>query len=181
MVQTRLVLEMAATSEMIRIALEIRPHIVTLVPEKRLELTTEGGLDVIKNEKDIKDAVRKLHDAGIPVTIFVDPETAQIEATKRTGADCIEIHTGLYAEAEDLKGQDEEFGKIMNVASLARDLDLRVHAGHGLNYHNTARIAAVGEIEEFSIGHSIISMAVLLGIERAVKEMLSIIKGGFIR
>jgi pyridoxine 5-phosphate synthase len=178
-VQTRLVLEMAATSEMIKIASDIKPDIVTLVPEKRQELTTEGGLDVARLEKDIKKAVGMLHDAGIPVTIFVDPEEEQIKAVKKTGADCIEIHTGRYAEAKDMVGQDEEFGHILNVSRLAESMDIKVHAGHGLNYRNTGRLAALSEIVEFSIGHSIISKAVIVGIDKAVKEMLSIIRGGF--
>ncbi len=176
-VQTRLTLEMAATDEMISIASDIRPDIVTLVPEKRQELTTEGGLDVAGLERSVTDAVSRLHDAGIPVSLFIDAEKEQIEAAKRTGAECIEIHTGRYADARDEKTRDREFDKIAEMARLATDLGLRVHAGHGLNYQNTGRLAAVSEIVEFSIGHSVISRSVFVGLERAVKEMLSIIKG----
>jgi len=176
-VQTRLTLEMAATDEMIAIASNIRPDIVTLVPEKRQELTTEGGLDVAGLEKSVTEAVARLHDAGIPVSLFIDPEQEQIEAAKRTGAECIEIHTGRYADAKDEETRDKEFEMIADMARLATDLGLRVHAGHGLNYQNTGRLAAISEIVEFSIGHSVISRSVFVGLERAVKEMLAIVKG----
>ncbi len=176
-VQTRLTLEMAATDEMIKIASEIKPDIVTLVPEKRQELTTEGGLDVKGLESSIKDAVNRLHDAGIPVSLFVDPEEDQIEASSRVGAECIEIHTGRYADAEDAETQDREFEQIVKMAKFASDVGLRVHAGHGLKYHNTARLAAISEIVEFSIGHSIISRAVMVGLDKAVRDMLKIVKG----
>ncbi len=177
-IQTRLTLEMAATDEMIKIASKVQPDIVTLVPEKREELTTEGGLDVASLEKEITEAVARLHEASIPVSLFVDPEPGQIEAAKRTGAECIEIHTGRYAEAISAEEQDREFDQIAEMASLAADLGLRVHAGHGLNYQNSARLASVAEIVEFSIGHSVVSRAVLVGMERAVKEMLSLVKKG---
>jgi len=176
-VKTRLTLEMAATDEMIGIASEIKPDIVTLVPEKREELTTEGGLDVKGLEKSIKDAVGRLHGAGIPVSLFVDPEEDQIWASSRTGADCIEIHTGRYADAPDAETEEQEFETIVKMAGVGADLGLRVHAGHGLNYLNTGRLAAVSEIVEFSIGHSVISRAALVGMERAVREMLAIVKG----
>ncbi len=176
-VQTRLTLEMAATEEMLNIAREIKPDIVTLVPEKRQEITTEGGLDVVTLEASIKDAVSRLHDAGIPVSLFVDPERDQIEASKRVGADCIEIHTGRYADAESPEVQDKEFEQIAEMARFASDLGVRVHAGHGLKYHNTARLVSISEIVEFSIGHSIISRAVMVGLENAVKEMRRIVKG----
>ncbi len=177
-VQTRLTLEMAATEEMIKIATEIRPDIVTLVPEKREELTTEGGLDVAALEHEITRAVGRLHDASIPVSLFVDPEREQVEASKRTGAECIEIHTGRYAEAATPEKEDKEFEQIAEMAALAADLGMQVHAGHGLNYQNTARLAAIAEIAEFSIGHSVVSRAVLVGMEQAVKEMLSLVKKG---
>ncbi len=176
-VQTRLTLEMAATEEMLGIAGDIKPDIVTLVPEKRQELTTEGGLDVLGLEKSITDAVKRLHDAGIPVSIFIDPERDQIEAARRTGAECIEIHTGRYADAESEEAQEKEFDTIVEMAGFAADIGLRVHAGHGLNYQNTGRLAAVSEIVEFSIGHSVISRSVFVGIERAVKDMLALVKG----
>ncbi|WP_343066731.1 pyridoxine 5'-phosphate synthase [Dissulfurirhabdus thermomarina] len=175
--KTRLTLEMAATDEMIAIASEIRPDIVTLVPEKRRELTTEGGLDVAAHEGHIREAVARLHDAGVPVSLFVDPEAAQVEAAGRTGADCVEIHTGRYAEARGAEARDREFEAVVAAARAARDLGLRVHAGHGLDYRNTARMASVSEIEEFSIGHAVVARAVLVGMERAVREMLALVKG----
>ncbi len=179
-VQTRLTLEMAATDEMLAIAAEIKPDIVTLVPERRQELTTEGGLDVARLGSGLKEAVARLHDSGIPVSLFVDPEEDQILASERTGADCIEIHTGRYAEAPDMNTQDMEFEQIVKIARLARDSGLRVHAGHGLNYRNTARLAVLEEIEEFSIGHSVVSRAVLVGLRNAVREMLALVKRGYI-
>ncbi len=176
-IKTRLTLEMAATDEMIGIAGEIKPDIVTLVPEKRQELTTEGGLDVKGLEASVTDAVSRLHHHGIPVSLFVDPETNQIEAAARTGAECIEIHTGRYADAENAEIQDREFEAIASMASLAFELGLRVHAGHGLNYQNTARVAAISEISEFSIGHAVIARAALVGLDQAVREMLKLVKG----
>jgi len=176
-VKSRLTMEMAATQEMLKIACDVKPDIVTLVPERRQELTTEGGLDVIKFEKEITDAVKKLNDAGIPVSIFIDPDSAQIEAAARTKAQCIEIHTGRYADAHTEEEEDKEFDLIVECARLARDLGLRVHAGHGLDYRNTPRLVPVAEIEEFSIGHSIVSRAIFVGMEQAVREMLKIIKG----
>ena len=176
-VKTRLTLEMAATDEMIGIAGEIQPDIVTLVPEKRQELTTEGGLDVMRLENSVTDAVSRLHGHGIPVSLFVDPEDAQIEAAARTRAECIEIHTGRYADAEDAETVDREFEAIAEMASKAVDLGLRVHAGHGLNYRNTARVAAISEISEFSIGHAVIARAAMVGLDQAVREMLKLVKG----
>lgn len=177
-VQTRLNLEMAATDEMIAIASSTRPDIVTLVPEKRKELTTEGGLDVAGNLADITKAIALLHKAGIPVSLFVDPEIRQIDAAQASGAECVEIHTGRYAEARNPAEIEEEFDKIVASARHARDLGLRVHAGHGLTYRNTARLAAVAEIEEFSIGHSVMARAILVGLDKAVREMAAIVKTG---
>ncbi|MEA1867954.1 MAG: pyridoxine 5'-phosphate synthase [Thermodesulfobacteriota bacterium] len=179
-VKTRLTLEMAATDEMIGIASDIKPDIVTLVPEGREELTTEGGLDMVNLEKHLSRAVIRLHDAGIPVSLFIDPEKDQIEAAKQTGADCIEIHTGLYADAPSSDIEDKELEQIVTMARAAMDLGLRVHAGHGLNYRNTAMLAAVSEIQEFSIGHAIVARAVFVGMEKAVREMLSLIQKGYI-
>jgi len=179
-VKTRLTLEMAATDEMIGIASDIKPDIVTLVPEGREELTTEGGLDVVNLEKYVSKTITRLHDVGIPVSLFVDPEQNQIEAAKQTGADCIEIHTGLYADAPSSDIEDKEFEQVVTMARVAMDLGLRVHAGHGLNYRNIARLAAVSEIQEFSIGHTIVARAVFVGMERAVREMLSLVQKGYI-
>ncbi len=175
-VQTRLTLEMAATPEMLKIATEIGPDIVTLVPERRQEITTEGGLDVAGLIKSTSEAVATLHDAGIPVSLFVDPEPEQIEASAKAGADCIEIHTGRYAEAKG-ELQDQEYEQIVDMAQLASGLGLRVHAGHGLNYQNVSRLASLSEIVEFSIGHAIISRSVFAGLEQAVREMNRLIKG----
>ncbi|WP_067618749.1 pyridoxine 5'-phosphate synthase [Dissulfuribacter thermophilus] len=179
-VSTRLTLEMAATEEMLRIAEEVRPDVVTLVPERREEITTEGGLDVVGLEDKIRTAVQRLNDAGIPVTLFVDPEEAQIEATSRVGAQAIEIHTGRYAEAKTEEEIDREFESIVRSARIGADLGLKVNVGHGLNYKNVVRLTAIPEIEEFSIGHSIISRAVMVGLERAVRDMIALIKQGFL-
>ncbi len=176
-VKGRFTLEMAATDEMIGIAGEIQPDIVTLVPEKRQELTTEGGLDVLRLEESVTDAVSRLHGHGIPVSLFVDPEEEQVQAAARTGAECIEIHTGRYADAEDVDSEEQEFQAIARMAGIAVDLGLRVHAGHGLNYRNTSRVAAISEISEFSIGHAIIARAALVGLDQAVREMLRLVKG----
>ena len=175
-VQTRLNLEKAATHEMVGIALTVGPEMCTLVPEKRQELTTEGGLDVRLNLEAIADAVRKLQDGGIAVSLFIDPDPDQVKAADKVGADYIEIHTGSYAEAKDLKAEEEEVVKIGNAVKLAAKLGLGINAGHGLNYWNIKRIASLGGIEEFNIGHSIVSRAVLVGLDRAVRDMVELIK-----
>ena len=174
-VRTKLNLEMAATEEMQRIALEVRPDIVTLVPEKREELTTEGGLEVFARVEVLKEYIGKLQDAGIPVSLFVDPDEQQISAAKKTRAAWVEIHTGAYANATVESEHTAEFGKIVESATLAASLGLRVGAGHGLNYVNVHAIARIREVEELNIGHSIISRASLVGIERAVRDMLELI------
>lgn len=174
-VQTKLNLEMAATDEMQRVALEVRPDLVTLVPEKRQELTTEGGLDAASRASALREFVQRIQREGIPVSLFIDPDEQQIEASKKTGAVWVEIHTGTYANAREEKARDAEFMKVAEAAKLAASLGLRVGAGHGLNYRNTARIARIPEVEELNIGHSIISRAALVGIERAVREMLELL------
>jgi len=174
--QTRLNLEMAATEEMIRIALATRPNIVTLVPEKREELTTEGGLDVIKFSPSLKKAVQRLHRGEIPVSLFVDPKKDQIRASEEVGADAIEIHTGHYCDAKTPSQEDGELKKILDAVAEASHRNLRIAAGHGLNYVNVDRIAEIEEIEELNIGHSIIARAVLVGLDRAVREMIELIK-----
>lgn len=173
-VQTRLNLEMAATDEMQRISLEVKPDIVTLVPEKREELTTEGGLDVAARASALHDYVQRIQNAGIPVSLFVDTDEKQIAASKKTGARWVELHTGAYANAENETKRDREFHKILEAAKLAASLGLRVGAGHGLNYVNVKRIADIPEVEELNIGHSIISHAALVGMERAVREMVDL-------
>jgi len=170
-VQTRLNMEMAATDEMQRIARELKPDLSTLVPEKREELTTEGGLEVASRIDFMRSYIGRLKESGITVSLFVDPDERQIAASKKTGADWVEIHTGSYANARLEEDRDREFTKIAGAAKLAASLGLRVGAGHGLNYANVARIARIPEVRELNIGHSIISRAALVGIERAVKEM----------
>jgi pyridoxine 5-phosphate synthase len=175
-VKTKLNLEMAATQEMVAIALKIRPEQVTLVPEKRQELTTEGGLDVILNAKLISDTVKRLRDGGITVSLFVDPNQEQIKVSNKCGADYIEIHTGKYAEAADWKNRNLELNAIETAVKLARKVNLGVNAGHGLNYVNIKPLTAIGGIEEYNIGHSIIARAMLVGLDRAVKDMVELIR-----
>jgi pyridoxine 5-phosphate synthase len=178
-VKTRLNLEMAATPEMISIARRIKPDMSCLVPERRAELTTEGGLDVAGQQTVITQAVHALHDAGIVVSLFIDADKRQIEAAHATGAEFIEIHTGHYADAKTQTEQEREFVKIVTGIKYAVSTGLKVNAGHGLNYQNTALLVPIREIEEFSIGHSIIARAVLIGMERAVREMLALIQIDF--
>ena len=175
-IQTRLNLEMAATEEMIRIALVTKPDIVTLVPEKREELTTEGGLDVVKSFQSLKKAIQRLQKGGVPVSLFVDPRSDQIKASEGVGANAIEIHTGHYCDAKTKAQTDEELKKILDAIREASHRNLQIAAGHGLNYVNARRIAEVREIEELNIGHSIIARAVLVGLDRAVREMIALIK-----
>ena len=175
-VQTKLNLEMAATAEMVTMALSVKPSMCTLVPEKRQELTTEGGLDVRLHMETITEVVDKLQDGGIMVSLFIDPDPDQVKAADKVGADYIEIHTGAFAEARDWKRVEDELGKIGNAVKLAAKLGLGVNAGHGLNYTNIRKISTVGGIEEYNIGHSIISRAVLVGLDRAVHDMVDLIK-----
>lgn len=175
-VQTTLNMEMAATEEMQRIALEVKPDITTLVPEKREELTTEGGLEVASRISFIKEYITPLQAAGITVSLFVDPDEKQIAASKKAGTDWVEIHTGSYANARSEKDRDREFSKIAEAAKLAASLGLGVGAGHGLNYANAGRIARIPEMEDLNIGHSIVSRASLVGMDRAVREMKEVIK-----
>ncbi|MCB9728587.1 MAG: pyridoxine 5'-phosphate synthase [Deltaproteobacteria bacterium] len=170
-VQTRLNLEMAATDEMVGIALALGPDSVTLVPEKREEQTTEGGLDVVAQESALRAVCDALMDADIVVSLFIDPETAQIDAASRLGVQVVEIHTGDYAEADDDETHEDELRRIERAAEHAAASGLVVAAGHGLDYVNVADIAAIPEIEELNIGHSIVARAVLVGFERAVREM----------
>ena len=175
--KTKLDLEMAATPEIIRIALQVKPDLVTLVPEKRIELTTVGGLNVIRLKSYLKKVVERFHDAGIPVSLFIDPVSNQIEAAKDTGTEMIEIHTGDYANALTSRHKRKHLVIINQMAKLASSLDLHVNAGHGLDYVNIKPIVAMKEIEEVSIGHAIIVRAMSIGFEGAVKEMLKFVKG----
>ena len=175
-VKTKLNLEMAATQEMVKIALKIKPDQVTLVPEKRQELTTEGGLDVIVNLKNICEVTKRLSACGICVSLFVDPDHGQIKAANKSGADYIEIHTGSYAESFGTPDMKHELDKINTAIKLATKVGLGINAGHGLNYVNIKPVAALGGIEEYNIGHSIISRAVLTGLDLAVRDMVELIK-----
>jgi pyridoxine 5-phosphate synthase len=177
-IQTRLNLEMANTQEMMKIALYLLPHSATLVPERREEVTTEGGLDVNMNAEGLKKTVGMLREAGIKVSMFIDPDIDQVRASHKVGADAIEIHTGRYCEAWNTKTEDREFQAILNVVQASKKLGMAVHAGHGLHYHNIRRLLQVDEIEEYNIGHSIIARAVMVGLDRAVREMVQILKHG---
>jgi pyridoxine 5-phosphate synthase len=175
-VKTKLNLEMAATDEMVEIALVVKPDMCTLVPEKRQELTTEGGLDVRVHAQSLEKAISRLHDGGILTSLFIDPDSDQIKAANKIGADYVEIHTGSFADATDWKSEEQELIKIENAIKLAAKLGLGVNAGHGLNYTNIKKVAALGGVEEYNIGHSIISKAVLVGLDRAVRDMVELIK-----
>ena len=175
-VKTHLNLEMAATDEMVRIATEVVPDMVTLVPEKREEITTEGGLDVESNEDWIEEVTKQLHSHNIVVSLFIDPDISQIKSAAKCEADYVELHTGLYANAEDLGTITDELEKLRSMAIGAAKMDLGVSAGHGLDYHNVRDILEIEQIEELNIGHAIVSKAVMVGIERAVREMLDIIR-----
>lgn len=174
-VKTKLNLEMAATREMVEIAQKIKPDVATLVPEKRQELTTEGGLDVAVFENTLKGVVETLHGSGIAVSLFIDPDAKQIKAARKLEADYIELHTGTFAEAKSFADRQEQFERLITAARLAKKLEIGVHAGHGVDYLNILWLKNVTEIEEFSIGHSIIARAVLVGMDRAVREMLQLI------
>ena len=169
--QTRMNLEMAVTDEMVGIALEVNPEYVCLVPEKREELTTEGGLDVVGNETKIADAVARLSAQGIKVSLFVDAIEAQLDACARVKAPFVEIHTGAYADAGNDKEQQAELARIAAGCKYAASLGLTVNAGHGLHYHNVKPIAAIPEIYELNIGHAIIARAAIDGLAKAVADM----------
>lgn len=168
--RTHMNLEMAVTDEMIGIACKLKPSDVCLVPEKREELTTEGGLDVAGQKKKVRDACSRLADAGIRVSLFIDPDTAQLDAAAEIGAPVIELHTGAYADTED-DDQSQELERIVDAASHASALGLIVNAGHGLHYGNVAEIARIPQIVELNIGHAIVSRAVFEGLTDAVREM----------
>lgn len=173
LVKTKLNLEMANTEEMTRIAIALKPDLATLVPERREELTTEGGLNVYGHLDAVTSAVRTLQGEGIAVSLFIDPDPEQVSASARAGAELVELHTGMYAEARDRKALQDDLARLIKTATLARELGLRVNAGHGLNYLNVGPVAAIPEVEELNIGHSIIARAALVGMERAVREMLA--------
>ncbi|PQO15089.1 pyridoxine 5'-phosphate synthase, partial [Shigella flexneri] len=168
---TRMNLEMTVTEEMLAIAVETKPHFCCLVPEKRQEVTTEGGLDVAGQREKIRDACKRLADAGIQVSLFIDADEEQIKAAAEVGAPFIEIHTGCYADAKTDAEQAQELVRIAKAATFAASLGLKVNAGHGLTYHNVKAIAAIPEMHELNIGHAIIGRAVMTGLKDAVAEM----------
>ncbi|MFO0947714.1 MAG: pyridoxine 5'-phosphate synthase [Planctomycetota bacterium] len=170
-VQVKYNLEMAATQEMLDLALSLRPDQATLVPERREEITTEGGLDVAGNQPRLEKITKTLRDAGIEVSMFIDPDRKQVEASQAVGANAIELHTGKYAEAFGHQAVDREYQSLREAAVLACDLELTLHLGHGLNYTNTARVCTIPGVQELNIGHSIVSRAVFVGMAEAVREM----------
>ena len=175
-VQTALNMEMAATEEMVGIACRIKPDCATLVPEKREELTTEGGLDVRGNYARVETAVKALKGAGIKVSLFIDPDGEQIQASRAAGGDAIEIHTGLYCDARAAEVREAELAKVQAAVKEAYALGLEVKAGHGLHYNNVLPIAAIPQITELSIGHSIVARAALVGMVQAVRAMITLIQ-----
>ncbi len=174
-VSTHLNLEMSIAGDIVKIASRVRPKQATLVPEKRREVTTEGGLDVVRLGKRVKAVVRRLRDNNIKVSLFINAEEKQVRASRAVGADAIELHTGSYANAGSGKERNKELEKIKSCARLGRSLDLAVNAGHGLTYKNVRPIAAIKEIEELNIGHSIVSHSVYIGMKEAVRKMKALI------
>jgi len=175
-VSTRLNLEMAVAQEMLRIAYEVKPDMVTLVPERREELTTEGGLDVVSGRDAVRKAVKTLKDAEIEVSLFIDPDLDQVKAAHRAEAHAVELHTGRYCDARLASDRRRELNRILDATKSAAKLGLKVAAGHGLNYQNVLPVAAIAEIEELNIGHAIVAHAVLVGMERAVREMKALLR-----
>jgi len=177
LIKTRLDLEMAATDEIVKIACDIGPELATLVPEKRQELTTEGGLNVLDNISRIKDTIEELHEAEIEVSLFIEPEIEQIDASAEINSDFIEIHTGVFANALSEEEQFDELERIRAAVKHAKKLGMGVNAGHGLDYQNIKIFREIPDIDEVSIGHSVIVHAMFVGIEKAVKEMMALLKG----
>lgn len=177
-VKTRLNLEMADVPEIVEIALKLKPHIVCLVPERRTEVTTEGGLDVVSNERALTETRKRMNDAGIEVSLFITPTPTQIEAASYVGTQFIELHTGAYAEHfADRESREEELNRLIAAAKQAHGLGIKVNAGHGLNFENLPALHRVPHLVELNIGHSIISRAVFTGLGNAVKEMLRLMEG----
>lgn len=174
-VKTRLNLEMSVASDIVAIACKVKPDQATLVPEKRQEITTEGGLDVIANSRKVKEVANKLEKNGIAVSLFIDPDKKQIDASKRIGVGIIELHTGRYADAKNEREQNKYFKELETAVKYAIGKGLVVNAGHGLNYYNVSRIAKIKGIEELNIGYSIVCRAALVGLERAIREMKALI------
>ncbi len=174
-VKTKLDLEMAMTQEMKEIAIKTKPDLVTLVPEKREELTTEGGLDVMGFQQELRGFISDLKEAGIPTSLFIEPTTQAITVSAELGADFVELHTGKYSLLTKETEIEAELERLQNAAHIAKTFNLRVVAGHGLNYQNTPAIKSIKEIEEVSIGHALIARAALFGMEKAVKDMLKLL------
>jgi pyridoxine 5-phosphate synthase len=175
-VKTKLNLEMAATGQIVEIALRVVPDEVCLVPEKRRELTTEGGLDVWGQRRKLAGVINRLNKKGILVSLFIDPEPKQVRAAKEVGANCVELHTGTYAEAKGERSRLKELKKLKQAGKLAVEMGLRLNAGHGLNYQNVRPVARIPGIEDLNIGHSIICRSVFVGLAQAVREMKRLIK-----
>jgi len=175
-VQTKLILEMACSTEMVGIAFDIKPDLVTLVPERREELTTEGGLDLIIHKTTVAETIRSLQDSGIPVSIFVDPDPEQIKLAHQIRANMVEIHTGTFCDAVTDRKKQQTFARIVDAAKLAHRLKIGVNAGHGLCHQTIKSFHGLKEIDEFSIGHSIVARAVLVGMDTAVREMKDLIQ-----
>ena len=175
-VQTKLILEMASTTEMLGIALDIKPDLVTLVPERREEITTEGGLDLVVHKTAVTETIRTLQNSGIPVSIFIDSEPEQLKLAHQANANMVEIHTGTFCDATTSKKRKQAFSKIVDAIKLSHKLRLGINVGHGICYNTIKAFKGLKEINEFSIGHSIVSKAALVGMERAVREMLALVK-----
>ena len=175
-VQTKLILEMASTTEMLGIALDIKPDLVTLVPERREEITTEGGLDLVVHKTAVTETIGMLQNSGIPVSIFIDPKPEQLKLAHQANANMVEIHTGTFCDAKTSKKKKQAFSKIVDAIKLSYKLRLGVNVGHGICYNTIKAFKGLKEIDEFSIGHSIVSRAALVGMERAVREMLALVK-----
>lgn len=178
-VQTKLNLEMAADETVAKIALNVRPDLVTLVPERRQELTTEGGLAVAEHPERLQVIIKLFHESGIPVSLFIDPDLNQVRASHKIEADSIELHTGRFANARRCKEEQTEFENLSQAAQLGSTLGLGINAGHGLNYQNVKRLTQIPEITELNIGHSIIARSVFVGLDRAVREMKELISSQF--
>lgn len=176
MLTTKLDLEMAAVEEIIKIAIDVQPELVTIVPEKRQELTTEGGINVIDNIDHLRTTIERMHEAEVPVSLFIEPEIAQIDASAEIETDFIEIHTGNYANAVSEEDMFDELEKIRMAAKHAKKLGLGVNAGHGLNYNNMKQFIAIEDIDEVSIGQAVVARSVFVGLEKAVREMIELIR-----
>jgi len=174
--QTALNLEMAATQEMVKVAYEVKPDLVTLVPERREELTTEGGLDVASQRESLSQLIRHLRDGELEVSLFVDPDLDQVRAAHKVDAERVELHTGRYCEARNVRERQRELERLVDAAKAATKLGMGCAAGHGLNYDNVQPVARIAEIDELNIGHAIIARAVMVGLDRAVRDMLILMR-----